>query len=58
MDIKDGEYGEVQRKSQLLGALKEMYSCGQVAAATSMERESSEPPRDIQDNQLDLSMQV
>ena len=41
MDVKDSEYGEVQRKTRLLSALKELYSCGRVAAASS-EREDSE----------------
>ena len=59
LDIKDGEYGEVQRKSQLLAALKELYSCGHVAAAAnSVERENSEPLPAVQDNQLDQPMQV
>ncbi len=59
LDVKDSEYGEVQRKSQLLAALKELYSCGQItAAAASMERESSETLPSIQDSQLDQPMQV
>ena len=49
MDIKDGEYGEVQRKTQLLSALKDLYGSGQVAAA-SVEREPSDPPRSVQDD--------
>lgn len=54
LDIKDSEYGEVQRKSRLLAALKELYSCGQAAAAVSAaERESIEPPSCVQDKQLD-----
>ena len=49
LDIKDGEYGEVQRKTQLFSALKELYtSSGQLAAA-SVEREPSDPPRSVQD---------
>jgi hypothetical protein len=61
LDIKDSEYGEVQRKSQLLAALKEVYSCGQgAAAAVSMaERESLEPfSPSVQDQQLDQPMLV
>ena len=49
LDIKDGEYGEVQRRTQLLSALKDLYSCGQTAAAT-IEREPSDSPRCAQED--------
>ena len=49
LDIKDGDYGEVQRKTQLLSALKDLYGSGRVAAA-SVEREPSDPPRSFQDD--------
>lgn len=60
LDIKDSEYGEVQRKSRLLSSLKELYSCGQGAAAASMaDRESLEPSSpSVQDQQLDQPMLV
>ena len=60
LDIKDSEYGEIQRKSRLLSSLKELYSCGQGAAAASMaDRESLEPSSPpVQDQQLDQPMLV
>ena len=58
MDVKDSEYGEVQRKTRLVDALKELYSCGRVAAA-SVDREDSDPPYTREDcEHLQLPTQV
>lgn len=58
LDVKDSEYGEVQRKSQLLAALRELYSSGQISP-TSVEREDSDPPNIQEDNiQLHQPTQV
>ena len=48
LDIKDSEYEEVQRKTKLVDALKELYSSGQVAAASPY-REDSDPPNSRED---------
>ena len=58
LDVKDSEYGEVQRKSQLLSALRDLYSSGQVAAA-SVDRENSDPPNvHLDEQQINQPAQV